>query len=136
MELSGIRVIKYVVDYNNFATGLVGNDLALARYADVLLMKAEALLRNNRSAEALMLVNELRLKRGASEWSDLTLSALLDERSRELFWEAHRRLDLLRFGRYLDEWQQKPADTDNRALLFPIPLSQIGNQNYQQNPLY
>ena len=66
MEVTGIRVIKYVVDYNNMATGLVGNDLAPARYADVLLMKAEALLRRNNAAEALSIVNQLRMQRGAS----------------------------------------------------------------------
>lgn len=136
LEVTGIRVIKYVIDYANLSTNLAGNDWVLARYADVLLMKAEALLRQNNASAALAIVNELRGVRGASQLSSLTLDNLLDERSRELFWEGHRRTDLVRFGRYLSAWQEKPADADSRALLFPIPQTQMGNPNYTQNPLY
>jgi len=135
LELTGIRVMKYVVDYANLSSGNPQNDWVIFRYADVLLMKAEALLRLGRAEEALSVVNSLRQKRGASPFSTLSLDLMLDELGREFFWESHRRTDLIRFGKYLDAWQEKPA-SDMRVLLFPIPLNQMGNPNYIQNPGY
>lgn len=135
MEGAGIRVIKYPIDYANGSTGLLNNDWVFFRFSDALLMKAEALHRLGRSAEALAIVNQVRLKRGASAFVQLTEENLLDELGREFFWEGHRRQDLVRFGRFLEEWQEKPA-SDPKNLLFPIPLNQLGNPNYIQNPGY
>ncbi|MBE8714051.1 RagB/SusD family nutrient uptake outer membrane protein [Sphingobacterium hungaricum] len=136
LEVTGIRVMKYEPDYVNLSNELPDNEWVFYRYSDVLLMKAEALLRQGNAAEALILVNQVRTARGASLLAAITLDGLLDELGREFFWEAHRRTDLIRFGKYLLEWQEKPADDDNRALWFPIPQSQIGNTNYIQNPGY
>lgn len=135
LEVAGIRVIKYPIDYANGSTSLLDNDWVFYRYADVLLMKAEALLRMGQEGEALQLVNEVRTKRGASNLSELNEQLLLDELGREFFWEGHRRTDLIRFGRFLEAWQEKPA-SDVRNLLFPIPLNQLGNPNYTQNEGY
>ncbi|PVH26202.1 RagB/SusD family nutrient uptake outer membrane protein [Sphingobacterium corticibacter] len=135
LEVTGIRVIKYVPDYINLGSNNAQNDWVFYRYSDVLLMKAEALLRMNQIAAALPLVNEVRTQRNASALVSLSLDNLLDELGREFFWEAHRRTDLIRFSKYLDAWQEKPA-SNPRALLFPIPLNQAGNTNLIQNPGY
>jgi hypothetical protein len=135
LEVAGIRVIKYPIDYANNSSGLPDNDWVYYRYSDVLLMKAEAQLRTAQVAPALALVNSLRTVRGASPYASLTLDNLLDERGREFFWEGVRRQDLIRFGKFLQPWQEKPTD-DPKYLLFPIPDNQLGNTNFTQNPGY
>ena len=135
LEVAGIRVIKYPIDYGNLANGLAENDWVYYRYSDVLLMKAEALLRTSQNGPALALVNSLRTVRGASVLPALTLDILLDERGREFYWEGVRRQDLIRFGKFLEIWQEKPSD-DPKYLLFPIPDNQLGNPNLVQNPGY
>lgn len=135
LEVTGIRVIKYPVDYE-FPAGPSRNDYVFYRYADVLLMKAEALLRKGEAGDALDIVNEIREKRGASELSSLDAATLLAERGRELYWEGHRRTDMIRFGTFLDAAAEKPA-TDANKLLFPIPLEALAvNPNLTQNPGY
>ncbi|MBC9931554.1 RagB/SusD family nutrient uptake outer membrane protein [Chitinophaga qingshengii] len=140
LEVTGIRVIKYPPDFytskksteNNEAS----NDYVFFRYADVLLMKAEALLRTGDAGSALSLVNGIRTARGATTLGTLDLNALLDERGRELYWEGWRRQDLIRFGKFLQPWQLKPNDNP-RNLLFPIPTSDLAvNTNLVQNPGY
>lgn len=134
LEITGIRVIKYPIDYKS--GDQADNDYVIFRYADVLLMKAEALLRTNKAAEALLIVNQIRAKRGATPLLTLDAQALLDERGRELYWEGWRRQDLIRFGKYLQPWQEKPTD-DPKYLLFPIPSEQLAvNPNLTQNPGY
>lgn len=135
LEITGIRVLKYSYDYAHKNQDVTNNDWALFRYADVLLMKAEAMLRSN-TAGALAIVNTLRAARGATALAALTLDNILDERGRELYWEGWRRQDLIRFGKFLVPWQEKPTD-DPRNLLFPIPSSQLAvNPNLTQNPGY
>lgn len=134
LEITGIRVIKYPIDYLNGDN--VDNDYVFYRYADVLLMKAEALLRNGNAGEALDIVNEIRTTRGVEPLASLNLDVLLDERARELYWEGHRRTDLIRFGKFLDAWTEKPASGPER-LLFPIPPTALAvNPNLTQNPGY
>ncbi len=135
LEVAGIRVIKYPVDYANLANGQAENDWVYFRYSDVLLMKAEAQLRTNATGPALTLVNSVRTVRGATPMTALTLENLLDERGREFFWEGVRRQDLIRFGKFLEPWQEKPVD-EEKYLLFPIPDNQLGNTNFTQNPGY
>ena len=106
------------------------------RYADVLLMKAEALLRTGAAATALPIVNSIRTARGATALGSLTADNLLDERGRELYWEGWRRNDLIRFGKFLGAWQEKAASGSER-LLFAIPNEQLAvNPNLTQNPGY
>ena len=136
LELAGVRAVKYAFDYGT-AGDFKKNDYVMFRYADVLLMKAEAMLRSNNAAGALIIVNTLRAKRGATPLAVVDLNALLDERGRELYWESWRRQDLIRFGKYLLAWQEKPADAGTKNLLFPIPSSQLAvNPNLTQNPGY
>ncbi|MDX1937714.1 MAG: RagB/SusD family nutrient uptake outer membrane protein [Flavihumibacter sp.] len=138
LEVTGIRVIKYPVDYVSGDQST--NEYVIFRYADVLLMKAEALLRANASNEpaARTIVNNIRThsSRGATALTTLTLTNLLDERGREMYWEGWRRNDLVRFGRYLAAWQEKAASGPER-LLFPIPNEQLSvNPNLTQNAGY
>lgn len=136
LELAGVRAVKYAFDYGT-SGDFKKNDYVMFRYADVLLMKAEAMVRSSNAAGALPIVNSIRAKRGATALASVDLNAMLDERGRELYWESWRRQDLIRFGKYLLAWQEKPADAGTKNLLFPIPSSQLAvNPNLTQNPGY
>jgi len=134
LEVTGIRVIKYPPDYlKEFPSE---NEYVIFRFADVLLMKAEALVRSNNAAAALPIVNSIRARASATPFTSVTLTNLLEERGREMAWEGWRRNDLIRFGRYLQAWQEKAASGPER-LLFPIPNEQLSvNPNLTQNPGY
>ncbi|GAB3021996.1 RagB/SusD family nutrient uptake outer membrane protein [Niabella terrae] len=135
LETAGIRVLKYAYDYAS-QSGQKNNDWVVYRYADVVLMKAEAMLRGGggSAAAALTLVNSIRSKRGAGNLGSLSLDGLLDERGRELYWEGWRRQDLIRFGKFLDARETKPADEDNKVLLYAIPSQQLAvNPSLTQN---
>lgn len=144
LEVTGIRVVKYVPDYS-FYGGPAGNDLMIFRYADVILMVAEALARTNQGAQALTMVNDLRAERGAPALTSLSLvntsnihdpNTILAERGRELYWEGFRRSDLIRFGVYMQPWQYKQVN-DPKNLVFPIPNQALAaNPNLTQNPGY
>lgn len=110
------------------------------RYADVLLMLAEALNENNKTAEALMYVNKVRIRANVSPYpnnisKDALREEIYDERRRELSFEGHRWWDLARTGRVL-----KACGLEDRPymVLFPIPLSQVQVMNnsdiFPQNP--
>jgi hypothetical protein len=147
LEISGIRVVKYPPDYTAYSGGNQRNQLQIFRFADVVLMVAEAKLRQGTpdNAGALALVNTLRTTRGASTWASITLvnpdnvddpNTLLAERGRELYWESWRRQDLIRFGVFLKPWALKPSD-DPKYLLFAIPSDQlVANPNLKQNAGY
>lgn len=144
LEVTGIRVVKYVPDYAYYG-GPAGNDVMIFRYADVVLMVAEAQMRTGATAAGLALVNNLRATRGAAPFTTLPLvnvnnvddpNTFLAERGRELYWESHRRTDLLRFGVFLKPWGLKPTD-DPKNLYFPIPNQALAaNPNLKQNPGY
>ncbi|MBA4139056.1 MAG: RagB/SusD family nutrient uptake outer membrane protein [Segetibacter sp.] len=144
LEVTGIRVVKYVPDYANYG-GPAGNDLMIFRYPDAFLMVAEARRRTGDDAGALAMVNQLRSVRGAAPLTSLPLvnpnnvedpNTLLAERGREMYWESVRRTDLIRFGVFLKPWQYKPSD-DPKNLLFPIPNQALAsNPNLKQNPGY
>ncbi|OGX92063.1 RagB/SusD family nutrient uptake outer membrane protein [Hymenobacter coccineus] len=147
LEAKGIRPIKYPVDYVSEARGgnSSENDHVSFRLADVLLMKAEAIMRGGTAtsagtygATALDIVNSLRThpSRGASALASLSLSTLLDERGRELYGESWRRQDMIRFGTFLQARKDKPA-SDAKYLIYPIPQTQVDvNSNITQNPGY
>ncbi|RZL13013.1 MAG: RagB/SusD family nutrient uptake outer membrane protein [Hymenobacter sp.] len=125
----------------------VDTDFPLFRLADVKLMYAEALLRGGQggtAGTALQQVNEVRARSGATALSSVTLPNILNERSRELYWEGQRRTDLIRFGVYATgyTWPFKggpAAGTDIAATrtLFPLPNTDlVANPNLKQNPGY
>ena len=120
----GARFVKFEIE-----PGIehhANSDFPIYRYADVLLMKAEALMRINggtATQPAVDLVNEVRLRTGLANYTtaDLTLEELLRERGRELAWEGHRRQDQIRFKNFTQgKWQFKDVTSDGRNI-FPIP---------------
>lgn len=121
IRMSGARVSKFEIAIG--AKDNLSNDFPIFRLGDVYLMKAEAMLRQNKpAADALEYVTPLRERANASDWSpaDLTLESLLAERGREMFFEGHRRQDLIRFGEFNKAWWEKDASTPDRNT-FPIP---------------
>lgn len=97
------------------------------RYADVLLMYAEALNENGKTPEALTYLNQVRNRAGLDGWSGLTRDEarerIYEERRLELACEGHRWFDLVRTGRALAALEgngMRPYMT-----LFPVPLLQI-----------
>ena len=132
---SGARVTKFEIEEGGQPN--MSNDFPVFRYSDFLLLKAEALWRlNPGDSEALALVNMIRDRSNAPAFTELNAENLLAERGREMFFELHRRTDLIRFGKFNDEWWGKPASEPCKNI-FPIPKSQIdANPNLQQNPCY
>lgn len=134
LRQAGARINKFEVPLG--AGPNLSNDFPIFRYADVLLMKAEAAWRQGKTAVALQFVNQVRARANAPALSTLSADILLAERGRELFAEGHRRSDLIRFGRYNSAWWEKPASQPFRNL-FPIPQNQLqANPNLRQNPGY
>ncbi len=151
-ERRGIRVLKYLPepkanenagkdgepDFRNENNS--GNDYVFFRYADVVLMKAEAILRGGAAtmgATTASLVNGLRTVRGASALPTVDEAALLAERGRELYWEGWRRNDMVRFGKFLEPFDQKPEKSPNHLVVYPIPQRALDtNPNLKQNVGY
>ncbi|MCT4629226.1 RagB/SusD family nutrient uptake outer membrane protein [Winogradskyella sp.] len=153
----GYAVAKYRnVDINGVqGSDATGNhtdiDFPMFRLADTYLMYAEAVLRGGGGSmsNATSYINELRLRAygntsGNISEADLTLDFIIDERSRELYWEAHRRTDLIRFNQFSENgiWQwkggiQQGTTTDSFRDLMPLPATDLGiNTNLEQNPGY
>lgn len=137
-RLIGYRCNKYPASTTQ-TERFHSNDFPVLRYADILLMKAEAILRGATATNgetALSLVNRIRERAGATAWTSVNLDRLLDERGREFSLEAWRRNDLIRFGKFENSWLLK-TDNDTRKRLFPIPQTEIEtNPLLEQNPGY
>jgi hypothetical protein len=116
IRMSGARVGKYEIAKGTDEN--LSNDFPLFRYADVLLMKAETMVRQGKNGDEY--VNMIRNRAGLGNWSNVTLDMILEERGREMFCEGHRRQDLIRFGKFNDAWWEKPASSPERNI-FPIP---------------
>lgn len=123
VTMSGARIKKFEIKKG--AKDNLSNDFPLFRYADVLLMMAEAQLRQGKVVSVPDL-DRIRTRVGLDAGWSATLSGaagldeLLAERGRELFWEGYRRQDLIRFGKFGNEWWEKSASTEDREV-FPIP---------------
>jgi hypothetical protein len=127
-------------------------DFPVFRLGDAYLMYAELVLRGGGgdTGTAVGFINELRERAygdasGNIAAGDLTLDFVLDERARELWWEGHRRTDLIRFGVFtggekLWSWKgnvQAGSATPDYTALYPIPNFELGaNPNMTQNPGY
>ncbi|EKD31275.1 MAG: hypothetical protein ACD_77C00349G0007 [uncultured bacterium] len=126
-------------------------DYPYFRLADVYLMLAEAVVRGGTGAtagEALNYFNALRVRaygNTVGNVSALTLPLIVDERSRELYWEGTRRSDLIRFNMYTGStylWPMKGGQAsgvsiDAKYNLYPIPVADImANPNLVQNAGY
>jgi hypothetical protein len=126
-------------------------DFPMFRLADAYLMYAEAHLRGGGGTltTSVDYINLLRERAygdtsGNITSADLTLDFILDERARELYWECHRRTDLIRFNQFSENgvWPWKgnvPGGTTTSSFrdVFPIPTSDLSaNPNLEQNPGY
>ncbi|MGB7842830.1 MAG: RagB/SusD family nutrient uptake outer membrane protein [Salinimicrobium sp.] len=128
----------------------VDTDFPMFRLGDIYLMYAEAAFRTNTNLDqAVTYINKLRTRaygagNGQVTAGDISLNFLLNERGRELYWEGHRRTDLIRFNRFTENgvWAWKgdvPQGTTTAAFrnLYPIPASDLGvNTNLTQNTGY
>ncbi|MHA7131138.1 RagB/SusD family nutrient uptake outer membrane protein [Algoriphagus namhaensis] len=131
---AGVRVGKF--EFANGAGSSLSNDYPLLRLGDIILIKAEAALRQGDAAEALTMVNMIRSRANVPALTAVTLDDIFDERGKEMFAEASRRTDMIRFGKWNQPWWEKGQSEPFRAL-FPIPLPQINaNPNLVQNPGY
>jgi starch-binding outer membrane protein, SusD/RagB family len=131
IRMSGVRVVKFEVKRG--AKADLSNDFPIFRLADIYLMRAEALIRQGMNGDDD--VNIIRNRAGLSNWSGVTLPMLLEERGREMFWEAHRRQDLIRFGEFNKAWWEKDASSPDRNT-FPIPQWTIdSNPNLALDPV-
>lgn len=138
LETAGARMKKYEVDRTAYSDGrMPDNDIVLYRYADVLLMKSEAKVRNGESGDEE--INAVRSRVGMPSLS-ATLDNILNERLLELVWEGWRRLDMIRFGTYCNQYDiHTPSEADKKGYttVFPIPekVREL-NPNLKQNPGY
>lgn len=137
-KFNGVRVIKWEPDPN--AVGAQqGNGLPFIRIADIMLQKAECLIRlNGPNGESDILINRIRERvfEPDQPLTGATLEDVYDERGFELFAEGHRRRDQIRFGTLNEAGDFHPAH-DASFNLFPIPQDQLdANPNLGQNPGY
>ena len=130
----------------------VDTDFPLFRLADAYLIYAEAVVRGGGGSmgTAVNYINLLRRRAygntsGNISSGDLTVQFIIDERGRELSWEAWRRSDLIRFGQFTGGsyiWDFKGgtpggAATDSHLDLYPIPATELqANPKLKQNPGY
>ncbi len=149
----GYSVVKYT---NLKKDGTAGSnntfpdtDFPLYRLADAYLLYVECALRGaGDAAKAKDLYNKVQErafgnnKHNINSLSDLSLDQLLDERARELYWEGHRRTDLIRFNRFIDNkvWTWKNGTHDGttkineKYLLYPLPSTDLAsNPELKQN---
>ena len=128
-------------------------DFPVFRLPEMYLIYAEAVLRGGTGGTTGTAVNYINLIRtraygnltGNISSGQLTLQFILDERARELYWEGHRRTDLIRYGlltngTYLWPWKggvSSGTAVDAKYNIFPVPASNIvANPNLTQNTGY
>lgn len=150
MKCAGARMKKYEFDKSTTQQYSFNNDLVIWRYADALLLKAEAEYRMGNKAEALTIVNEVRARVAATPRTELTLNDILDERMLELAWEGVRRPDQIRFCTFTEPTADRfkgvthnasagdyNDDTQGYTMVYPIPYAVLNlNKKLDQNPGY
>ena len=146
----GFEKELYGLKFVDFTTGVQGDggiNFTALRYADVLLMYAEALNQNGKQDEAMVYLNMVRERAGLTEVSGLDQAALTvalaQERRVELFLEGHRWFDLVRTGKLLTEmnayFERNNLNFEVQAYktIMPIPLREIDiNPSLGQNTGY
>ena len=138
VKTAGARMAKYEVDRTSYMDGkLQSNDIVLFRYADALLMKAEAMVRNGENGDEEL--NRIRARVGMP-YRKATLDNILEERLLELVWEGWRRQDLIRFGKFTGAYDLRTplqGESSGYTTVFPIPQKCIDlNSELVQNKGY
>ena len=138
VKTAGARMAKYEVDRTSYMDGkLQSNDIVLFRYADALLMKAEAKVRNGENGDEEL--NRIRARVGMPD-RKATLDNILEERLLELVWEGWRRQDLIRFGKFTGAYDLRTplqGESSGYTTVFPIPQKCIDlNSELVQNKGY
>lgn len=139
--------IKAVVKYPNTNNANDKDDVKVIRYADVLLILAEAYYNLNDEVNARLRLNEVAQKRdplfaGYTSSGPQLLEDILTERRKELAFEGTRFWDLVRLNRVINRGPQYPAaaqtiTTTNTRRVLPIPQTERdANPNISQNPGY
>lgn len=133
-QSDGVRDIKYQISKGDKWER--SNDYVLIRYAEVMLMKAEALIRLGRAGQAQPLVASVRQRAGVTTPETIDIDFLYDELLREFLFEEHRRTDQIRFGKFgVAGWEMNV--TDKTREIYPIPTSAMQTNNkLVQNPGY
>lgn len=137
----GYKSLKYQPDVNQIGSN-ANNDVVVLRYADVLLTKAEAILRGGadpKGETAAGLINQVRARNfiPAKPIISPTLDDILNERNWEFSMEGKRRQDLIRFGKFSTLKYTFRVNYDAFRSVFPIPQTEIDkNPNLLQNPGY
>jgi len=141
----GYRSIKFYMDLGTTSREQ-SNDVPIFRYADVLLMKAEAILRGATATNGdtpMTLMNQIRSYVHAPLLTSApTLDELLDERAREFIDESWRRNDLIRYGKFEDDWgfkrySEKGDPESKHYRVFPLPDNALEtNTSWTQNAGY
>lgn len=147
-ENSGARFNKYKSGQKT-ETGYWENHYMIYRLTEIYFMKAEAIMRMNggtATQEAVDLINDCCERNyDPADWptfkyttATLTMDELLAERGREFIFEGKRRLDLIRFNKFVTtDWWDHKAHNDKNKELYPIPQTQMdANPNLVQNPGY
>lgn len=143
----GYRSIKFFPDINdyNVYSRNQDNDVPIFRYADIILMKCEAITRGGSATlgdTPMSLFNEIRAYVNAPLIeSNPSLQDILDERGREFLDEHWRRNDLIRFGDFERDWGFKndfnPNASNPQYRLLPLARDVLNaNTNWSQNPGY
>ena len=138
IQTAGARMAKYEVDRTAYIDGkLQDNDIVLFRYADALLMKAEAKVRSGEDGSTEL--NAVRFRVGMPA-VQATLDNILKERLLELVWEGWRRQDLVRFGLFTSKYDlREPIEDEGTGFttVFPIPQKTLDlNRQLEQNKGY
>jgi starch-binding outer membrane protein, SusD/RagB family len=142
-QFMGARSVKFYPDPNwNPDPRNENNDFPFFRLAEVIMGKAEAIMRGGNAtggATPVSLVNQIRNRAKATPYTadQLTLDELLNERAREFQHEAHRRVDLIRFGKFHEPRLFRSEVSPTFRQLWPIPNNQLNlNPKLKQNPGY
>lgn len=117
-------------------------DFPLFRLADVYLMLAECELNGAQGCNGLEMMNRVRQRAGLADIRTLTAENILDERMCELYWEGHRRSDLVRFGKFAGSnynWSWKGANANGANVqayrnVYCVPTQFVSTLG--QNPGY
>ena len=144
-KTAGARIFKYEFDFNSRDDGrLMNNDIVLFRFADMILMYAEACYRLGDKESAVAAINKVYSRSNNPEawtpYAEVNDDILLRERLMEFMWEGWRRNDLIRFGRFNKPYDLKTDashEADGHTIVFPIPADLlVMHPDWKQNPGY